>query len=74
MIKPKNFEDAMQRLEKLVEQLEGGSLPLEKSIEKYEEGVSLTHYCTELLDKYELKVQEISQSGSAKKNSAGRKK
>ena len=39
------FEKALEKLNGLVEKLEGGNLPLERSLKLYEEGVSLAAFC-----------------------------
>ena len=50
------FEKAMNRLEKIVQELESTDLPLEKAIKKFEEGVQLSKFCSEKLDETEKKV------------------
>ncbi len=52
----KSFEDAMKRLEKIVSDLETGDLPLEKSLEIFEEGMRLVRFCSKKLDEAEQKV------------------
>ncbi len=52
----KSFEQAMENLEKIVEELETGDLPLEKAMQKFEEGMELTRYCTRKLDETEKKI------------------
>ena len=52
----KTFEQAMKELETIVEELESGDLPLEKSLSKFEQGVKLSRFCTEKLDETEKKV------------------
>lgn len=56
---PKDFESAMTQLEDIVQQLEKGDLPLESALEKYKEGIALTQYCTQALDKAEKTVATI---------------
>lgn len=51
------FEDSLKQLEKIVEQLEKGDLPLEDSIKLFEEGVRLSTACKQELDEAEGKVQ-----------------
>jgi exodeoxyribonuclease VII small subunit len=51
-----SFETALVKLEKIVEEMESGELPLEKSLKKFEEGVALSRFCTEKLDEYEKKI------------------
>ena len=52
----KTFEQSMNQLERIVQELEDGDLPLEKAIQKFEEGVRLSKLCTEMLDKTEKKI------------------
>lgn len=51
-----NFEDAMQKLELIANELESGDLPLEKSVEKFEEGIELSKKCNEILEKAEKRI------------------
>lgn len=51
------FEGALKRLEQIVEALESGDLPLEKAINKFEEGVQLSRLCTKQLDETEKRVE-----------------
>ena len=46
----------MKQLEKIVQELEDGDLPLEKAIKKFEEGIKLTRFCSAKLDETEKKV------------------
>ena len=57
------FEEALARLQKLVEELESGDGSLEESLARYEEGMKLAAYCNELLDKAELRVHELLPDG-----------
>ncbi len=54
-----SFEEAMERLEKLVAELEGGDLPLEQSLRTFEEGVRLVRFCSDRLRTAELRVREL---------------
>lgn len=54
-----SFEDALSRLEAIVEELEDDSIPLEKSIELYEEGIELSKICSETLEEAELRIQKV---------------
>lgn len=53
------FEESLERLEILVQELESGELPLEETIERFEEGQRLLKTCTDLLSQAELRVKEI---------------
>lgn len=50
------FEDALGRLEAVLQRLESGDLPLEASLSLFEEGVRLAKLCQERLDEAERKV------------------
>jgi exodeoxyribonuclease VII small subunit len=52
----KKFEDAMKRLEKIVQGLEGNDLPLEDALKDFEEGVGLIKFCSNKLEEAEKKV------------------
>ena len=54
-----SFEEALKKLEEIVEQLEGGNVPLEKSIEMYTRGDALRRHCENLLKSAEAKVEKI---------------
>ncbi len=51
------FEESLKQLEKVVDQLERGDLPLEESIKLFEDGVRLSSACKQELDAAEGKVQ-----------------
>jgi exodeoxyribonuclease VII small subunit len=53
------FEDALHRLENIVEAMESQDLPLETLLSKYEEGTKLAHYCQTRLSEAEVKIQEL---------------
>ncbi len=50
------FEDAMKKLEDIVEDLEGGELPLEESLKSFEQGMKLLTFCSDKLDEVEKRV------------------
>jgi len=56
------FEKALERLEKIVEELETGNIPLEESLKKYEEGVKLSRICSEKLSQAEKKIQVLTKT------------
>ncbi len=58
------FEGALERLEDLVERLEGGDLPLDEALEAFEQGVALTRQCAERLADAERRVELLSREGS----------
>lgn len=56
------FEKALERLSKLVEELESGDISLEEALKKYEEGVKLSKACQEQLAKAEKKIEILSRT------------
>jgi len=61
---PVSIETAMERLEKLVGEMESGELPLEQLITRYEEGVKLVRHCQEKLDAAEQRIKMITRDAS----------
>ena len=57
------FEQALKQLETIAEQIERGTIGLEESIDKYEEGMALVKQCRDILSKAELKIQQLQQRG-----------
>ena len=53
------FENAMERLEEIVNLLESGDSPLDKSLSLFEEGVKLVKLCNEKLEKAEESVKQL---------------
>ena len=53
------FEEALERLEKIVEKMEGGGLTLEQAIKMFEEGSELRKFCEEKLKETERRVEQI---------------
>ena len=51
------FEEALKRLEKIVQNLEDGDLPLDEALEKYEEGIRLSKACAKKLEVAKKKVE-----------------
>ncbi|MDH3665606.1 MAG: exodeoxyribonuclease VII small subunit [Paracoccaceae bacterium] len=58
-IEDMTFEEAMDALDTVVRALEGGEVPLEKSIALYERGDALKKHCEAKLGEAELKVEKI---------------
>lgn len=58
------FEDALERLEKIVEDMEGGDLKLADSLKRFEEGMKLARQCGDRLGKAEKRIETlISEAG-----------
>jgi exodeoxyribonuclease VII small subunit len=58
-----DFEQAFEELQTVISILESGEKPLEEALALFERGQALYQRCTALLDKAELKVQQLSESG-----------
>ena len=54
-----DFEESMERLEKIVTELESGELSLEDSIARYEEGMKLQRRLTEVLNQAEKRIERL---------------
>ncbi|MBF0452320.1 MAG: exodeoxyribonuclease VII small subunit [Candidatus Magnetomorum sp.] len=59
MAKKTTFESAIEQLDKIVEELEAGDIPLEQAIKKFEEGVKLSQLCSKRLDETEEKMSML---------------
>lgn len=53
------FEQAMDRLERLVASMEAGEVPLDELVRRFEDGAKLVHICREHLDQAELKIEKL---------------
>jgi len=53
------FEEALNQLETIAEQIEQGTIGLEESITQYEKGMALVKQCRDILTKAELKIQKL---------------
>lgn len=51
-----NFEENVEQLEKVVQELENGNLNLEDSIKKFEEGMAISKKCNEILEEAKKKI------------------
>ncbi len=63
MPKKNNFENALKRLEEIIQRLEGGELSLDESLKLFEEGIELSRLCTKKLSETESKVEKLIKSG-----------
>lgn len=53
------FEKSFQQLEKIVQRLEGEELPLDESLQLFEEGIRLSRFCHQRLEEVEKKIELI---------------
>ena len=56
-LEKKKFEDALEELENVVEQLESGDLSLDNSLATFEKGVRLVKFCNQKLTEVEKKIE-----------------
>jgi exodeoxyribonuclease VII small subunit len=78
------FEDSLSRLEKIVDELEKGDIPLDKALALFEEGIQLSGSCrkelesaegkVEILLKQNGKLQAEAFEGAGEKSGSSRKK
>lgn len=57
--KSNEFEKAFQQLEKIVQRLESEELPLDDSLQLFEEGIRLSRFCHQRLEEVEKKIETI---------------
>ena len=57
------FEEALTKLETIVEAMESQDLPLETLLARYEEGAKLAQLCQTRLNEAEVKIQQLEKSG-----------
>ncbi|HID55171.1 TPA: exodeoxyribonuclease VII small subunit [Candidatus Poribacteria bacterium] len=53
------FEDALKRLEEIVEMLESDELPLDKALELFEEGIKMSRLCSSILERAEMRIEKL---------------
>jgi exodeoxyribonuclease VII small subunit len=58
------FEEALEKLEGIVEAMESDDLPLETLLAKYEEGSKLVKLCQQKLAEAELKIQQLEKTAA----------
>jgi exodeoxyribonuclease VII small subunit len=56
---PQSFETSLEALEQIVQELEQGDLPLEKSLELFEQGIRLSRECQERLSQAERRIEVL---------------
>jgi exodeoxyribonuclease VII small subunit len=70
---PKDFEDALSRLESIVKDLEKGELSLESSLARYEQGIRLAKFCNEKLEEAEKRIEmlQVTETGDPRRDATG---
>ena len=56
------FEKAIQRLEKIVDDLEKGEMYIDKSLEIFEEGIKMSRVCSKKLNEAEAKIEKLTKN------------
>ncbi len=59
MAKKQTFEQAMEKLEQIVQDLESGDPSLDGAIKNFEEGIKLSKFCSEKLDEMEKRISVL---------------
>ncbi len=63
-----SFEDAIKQLTEIVDRIEGGQTPLQRSIEQYAQGMDLIKHCRGILQAAEKKIEKISEKNKNDKS------
>ncbi len=53
------FEDALEKLENIVREMEAGEMPLDSALKSFEEGIRLIRFCSAKLDETERRVEQL---------------
>jgi exodeoxyribonuclease VII small subunit len=59
-----SFEEALKKLESIVQQLEDEEITLEDSVKLYEEGVKMAQICTSVLEDAELRIEQVNEANA----------
>lgn len=62
-MKEKTYEEAIKRLEEIVEMLEKNEVALDESIALFQEGIELSQFCNKKLENIQTKVAQIYENG-----------
>jgi exodeoxyribonuclease VII small subunit len=56
------FEDALKKLEKIIEEMEQGDLSLDEALKKYQEGLELSRVCSQRLENAKKKIDVLTKN------------
>ena len=59
------FEDALEKLENIVREMEAGEMPLDSALKSFEEGIRLIRFCSAKLDETQRRVDELMEKDNA---------
>lgn len=62
-----NFEQAVAELQKIIDKMEHGNVPLEESLQHFEQGIQLIRQCQQLLTSAQHKVEVLTKNGDTEK-------
>jgi exodeoxyribonuclease VII small subunit len=65
-----SFEEALARLEEIVEELESGPMALEEALKRFEEGTRLQRVCLQKLQQAETRIEQVLAENAAGADSA----
>lgn len=60
---PQSFESCLEALERVVDELESGELPLERSLDLFEQGMRLSEACRKQLEEAESRIEVLVNKG-----------
>ena len=60
------YEEALEKLEDIINKMEREELTLKESLDSFQEGMLLNEYCRSLLTEAELRIEELQQNGKLK--------
>jgi exodeoxyribonuclease VII small subunit len=70
-LKDLSFEDAIERVEALIDRMESGEIGLEESIGQYEQGTKLLSHCRAILERAEQRIAKLAADDSGQLKDAG---
>lgn len=53
------FEDALEKLENIVKEMEAGEMPLDSALKSFEEGIRLIRFCSAKLEETQRRVEQL---------------
>jgi exodeoxyribonuclease VII small subunit len=53
------FEDALEKLENIIREMEAGDMPLDAALKSFEEGIRLIRFCSAKLDETQRRVEQL---------------
>ncbi|MFG0248438.1 MAG: exodeoxyribonuclease VII small subunit [Phycisphaeraceae bacterium JB051] len=65
------FEESIEQLEEIIEQIESGEIGLEDSITQYEKGTKLIEKCRAILDRAQARITELTVDGNGELKASG---